>query len=490
MSWLFLSSGLFLGWSLGANNAGNIFGPAVGTRMLKFRTAALIASVFVIIGAVISGAGAAHTYSQLGAINALAGSFTAALAAALTVLWMTKLGLPVSTTQAIVGAIVGWDIFTGNLIDKPTLFKILSTWVASPILAGIFAFFFYIVLKHYMNHVKIHILDMDLYTRIGLVLVAAFGAYSLGANNIGNVMGVFVSSNPFKPLNLILFRLNDTQVLFLSGGVFIAIGIYTYSLKVIRTVGKDIFKLSPMAALIVLFAEALVLFIFASERLERLLLSLGLPTIPLVPVSSSQAVVGGVVGVALAKKGWRMINYKLLLRIVWGWVATPLSSGLLTFFSLFIMQNVFLQPVHFPHPYVVSQEVITKLETMGIEDPGLYQLEGKVFKRPAKMKRVLEQRTFLDESGILKVIEYSRVDSILIDTTRLYSLIGNADFTPCQIKTLEKLAGKLFVYKWQLVDTLEKMCKDWRPNGDALHDKDLEDKIRLIVSKFSLIERD
>ena len=490
MTWIFLSSGLFLGWSLGANDAANIFGTAVGTRMIKFRTAALIASIFVILGAVISGAGAAHTYSKLGAINAIAGSFTAALAAALTVLWMTKLGLPVSTTQAIVGAIVGWDLFTGNLIDKPTLMKILSTWVASPVLTGIFAFIFYLFLKQYLNHVKIHILDMDLYTRLGLIVIGAFGAYSLGANNIGNVMGVFVNSNPFSGIDLGFLRLNSTQVLFLIGSIFIAVGIYTYSLRVMQTVGNDIFKLSPLAALIVVLSESIVLFIFASQRLEKLLLSLGLPTIPLVPVSSSQAVVGGVVGVALAKKGWRMINYKLLLRIVWGWVATPLSSGLLTFFSLFIMQNVFLQPVHFPHPYVVSQEVITKLETMGIEDPGLYQLEGKVFKRPAKMKRVLEQRTFLDESGILKVIEYSRVDSILIDTTRLYSLIGNADFTPCQIKTLEKLAGKLFIYKWQLVDTLEKMCKDWRPNGDALHDKDLEDKIRLIVSKFSLIERD
>ena len=50
--WIFLSSGLFLGWSLGANDASNIFGTAVGTKMIKFRTAALISSVFVIIGAV------------------------------------------------------------------------------------------------------------------------------------------------------------------------------------------------------------------------------------------------------------------------------------------------------------------------------------------------------------------------------------------------------------------------------------------------------
>jgi PiT family inorganic phosphate transporter len=81
----YLSSGLFLGWSLGANDAANIFGTAVGTRMVRFATAALIASVFVILGAVISGAGASHTLGKLGAINTLPGAFMAALAAALSV---------------------------------------------------------------------------------------------------------------------------------------------------------------------------------------------------------------------------------------------------------------------------------------------------------------------------------------------------------------------------------------------------------------------
>jgi PiT family inorganic phosphate transporter len=61
----FLSSGLFLGWSLGANDAANIFGTAVGTKMIRFRTAAIICSIFIILGAVISGAGASHTLIEL-----------------------------------------------------------------------------------------------------------------------------------------------------------------------------------------------------------------------------------------------------------------------------------------------------------------------------------------------------------------------------------------------------------------------------------------
>ncbi len=341
MIWFFLLSGIFLGWSLGANDAANIFGTAVGTRMIKFRTAALIASVFVILGAVISGAGAAHTLGKLGAVNAIAGSFTVALAAATTVAWMTKFGLPVSTTQAIVGAIIGWNLFTGSPTDFNSLTKIVSTWVICPVLTAVFAYALYKISALWLIKLDTHILRQDAYTRLSLILIGTFGSYSLGANNIANVMGVFVPAHPFGDLNFgNLFTLSGTQVLFLIGGLAIATGIFTYSKRVMLTVGNEIFKLSPIAALIVVLAESLVLFIFASKSLEHFLISHGLPPIPLVPVSSSQAVVGGVVGIALAKKG-RGINFGVLGKIASGWISTPLAAAVLSFVSLFFVQNVF-----------------------------------------------------------------------------------------------------------------------------------------------------
>ncbi|MCK5913764.1 MAG: inorganic phosphate transporter, partial [Desulfuromusa sp.] len=81
----FLSSGMFLGWSLGANDASNVFGTAVGSRMLRFRTAAIMCCIFVILGAVFSGAGATHTLGKLGAVNAVAGAFVVAFSAAISV---------------------------------------------------------------------------------------------------------------------------------------------------------------------------------------------------------------------------------------------------------------------------------------------------------------------------------------------------------------------------------------------------------------------
>src|SRR5512140_1583657 len=135
----FLTSGLFLGWSLGANDASNVFGSAVGSKMVSFRKAAIIASIFVILGAVLQGSGAAHTLGKLGGINAVGGSFTLALAAAITIYVMTKFSLPVSSTQAIVGAIIGWNFFTGNSTHGAVLSKILLTWITGPVLGALFA---------------------------------------------------------------------------------------------------------------------------------------------------------------------------------------------------------------------------------------------------------------------------------------------------------------------------------------------------------------
>ena len=108
-------------------------------KWFKWRTAAIICSVFVILGAVISGAGASHTLGKLGAITALPGAFMTALSAAVAVYTMTKSGLPVSTSQAIVGAIIGWNLFSGNPTDIATLTKILSTWVICPVLSAVIA---------------------------------------------------------------------------------------------------------------------------------------------------------------------------------------------------------------------------------------------------------------------------------------------------------------------------------------------------------------
>lgn len=341
---IYLSSGLFLGWSLGANDAANIFGTAVGSRMVKFSTAALIMTIFVILGSVFSGAGASNTLGALGQVGTLPAAFVVAFSAAITVSWMTKLSLPVSTSHSIVGGIIGWNLYSGFTTDFAVLREIVGAWIFSPILSSFFAIILYFIFKKYLNHAKIHLLHIDFYTRVGLLIAGAFGAYSLGANNIANVMGVFTGIMEIPDFNFGIITFSGAQQLFLLGGIAISVGVITYSKRVMLTVGSDIMDISPIGAFIVVLASSTTLFVFASAALKDFLIMLGLPSLPLVPVSSSQAVVGAVLGLGLAKGG-RNINFKLLGKIGVGWIITPITAAIISFILLFFMQNVFIRTV-------------------------------------------------------------------------------------------------------------------------------------------------
>jgi PiT family inorganic phosphate transporter len=229
--------------------------------------------------------------------------------------------------------------------DYNSLVKIVSTWVLCPLLSAAFAILFYLFSRKFVDHLRISIIRMDAYTRFGLMVVGAFGAYSLGANNIANVMGVFVPISPFDTAEFFSISLTSAQQLFFLGGLAISVGIITYSKRVMQTVGNDLFKLSPIAALVVVLASSTVLFLFASESLQIWLTTRGLPSLPLVPVSSSQAVVGAVLGIGLAKGG-RNIKYGVLGKISVGWVTTPLASGAAGYVLLWIVHNILDMPVY------------------------------------------------------------------------------------------------------------------------------------------------
>jgi inorganic phosphate transporter, PiT family len=263
---IFLSSGLFMGWSLGANDAANIFGTAVGTKMVKFTTAAIISSVFIVLGAVLSGYGTTDTLGALGEIKALPGAFIVAFASAATIMWMTKTGLPVSTSQAIVGSILGWNIFSGMTTDYSVLYRIAGAWLFTPVLAAIFSVMFYFLFKYILENVKIHMFHLDWIIKLCLLLAGAFGSYSLGMNNIANVVGVFTASAPFIDIRIgDLFVFTSTQQLLFLGGISIALGVITFSKKVMMTVGSSIYKLSPVTAPDRCFIKLTGFVLFASE---------------------------------------------------------------------------------------------------------------------------------------------------------------------------------------------------------------------------------
>ena len=467
---LFLTSGLFLGWSLGANDAANVFGTAVGTGMVRFVTAAMVCSVFVLLGAVISGAGAAHTLGKLGSVNALAGSFAAAFSAALTVYWMTKAGLPVSTSQAIVGAIIGWNWFSGSITDSGALIKILSTWVACPLLAAFIAVPLYHLTGKFIKRAKFHLLRLDAYTRAALILAGAFGSYSLGANNIANVMGVFVPVSPFTDFNLGgLYTFSSIQQLFLLGAVAIGVGVFTYSKRVMLTVGTDLLPLSPVAAWVVVISHSIVLFLFASEGLEHLLASAGLPTIPLVPVSSSQAVVGAVVGIGLFKGG-RNIQWRVLATIGGGWITTPIIAACVSFLSLFVLQNVFDQQVFRAVHFELTPPVMERLVVRGVAVEDMAELKDADFASATQMLDAVREVTPLGGDQQDHLLASAEVFHTSFDAARLAAMKMDS-LSEGQIRAINALAGQSFRHKWQVADKLAQADPDWHLHTETAVNK-------------------
>ncbi len=484
---IFLSSGLFLGWSLGANDAANVFGTAVGSRMVRFTTAAIICGIFVVLGAFVSGAGAAQTLGKLGAVNAIGGSFMAALAAGLTVYWMTKLGLPVSTSQAIIGSIIGWNLFSDSYTDISSLLKILSTWIICPLLSAVIAAILFTLSKFFVRKMGVGLIRFDGYTRVALILAGAFGAYSLGANNIANVMGVFVPVAPFPDMQFGQgFSISSAQQLFLVGGLAIAVGVFTYSKRVMMTVGSELMRLTPLAAWVAVMSHSIVLFLFASERLEQLLANMSLPTIPLVPVSSSQAVVGAVIGIGMLQGG-REIQWPRVYSIVKGWVITPGISCLLCFVGLYFLQNVFQQTVQRDSTYLLSASVIEKFQKEGIETSGLQELTGTVFRSSAEVVRSVEEKVMLNSTQGLKVVEYSLQKNMVVTAEKIAEMDKNG-LSSAQLDALSNLEGQTYNFPWQLGDALAEISTEWVVRGgglkNKLHDRKIKQKLTYLYRIF------
>jgi len=187
-----LLGGIFLGWSLGANDASNVFGSAVASRMLKFWTAAVLASVFVLLGALLQGKAGIETLKDLTQLS-LEQAVISSIAAAITVSIMTILGLPVSTSQAVVGAILGVG-FLNRQTNLAGLGKVVACWFATPVGAVIVAVIVYRGLAFFYNRLRINLFQSDILLRTSLIAAGSYGAYSLGCKQRSQCVCCFCRS--------------------------------------------------------------------------------------------------------------------------------------------------------------------------------------------------------------------------------------------------------------------------------------------------------
>ena len=158
----------YMAWNIGANDVANAMGTSVGSRALTLKQAVIIAAIFEFAGAFFAGDAVTKTvrkgiltvpFNDAGVVadtilsQDIALGFIAAMMAAAT--WLTiatRLGLPVSTTHSIIGGIIGIGLILEvkhetTLIDWEVVQKVVMSWVASPLMGGLLAFFSYLIIK-------------------------------------------------------------------------------------------------------------------------------------------------------------------------------------------------------------------------------------------------------------------------------------------------------------------------------------------------------
>jgi PiT family inorganic phosphate transporter len=338
----------------------------------------------------------------------------------------------------------------------------------------------------------VHLLTLDRRVRVGLIVAGVLGAFSLGANNIGNVMGVFISSSPFTDFHLgDVFTVTSVQQLFFLGAIAIGVGVFTYSKRVMMTVGRGILPLTPVGAFVSVISHSVVLFLFSSVTLQQFLIGRGLPPIPLIPVSSSQAIVGAVIGIALLKgtRGLGRVQWGRVGGIVAGWVATPVVAGVICFFSLFVMQNVFDQSVYAPVEYQLTRGELQRLARLGLPAGELAPLRGRRIASGTQFVYELGKYAALDASQVQLALSTAEIVRIEIDAQRLERPeLGTLG--PERGRALRELAGRSFDRRWKLEEALARRSEAWRSReATPLNQLYNEERLQHLATVFEVFHR-
>ena len=389
-----------MAWNIGANDVANSMAPAVGAKAITIRQAIFLAGILNILGATFIGSHVTNTIRK-GIVStdimtdphiALIGALSALLAAALWVSFATWKSLPVSTTHSIVGAMVGFGIMAGgfSVINFGKLFAVVLSWIISPVFSIIIAYllfkfivlvvlsrkdtfswalklspvfigmtFFVVVLSFLfktplgkrlalgnLSALAVAALLAVVFGFLGMYLLryfvkdieagaeaifrriqigtACYLALAQGANDVANAIG---------PLAVIYFLVKTGSVgakvpvpgfLLFFGGIGIACGIGMAGHRVMDTIGTKITTLSNTRGFSVEFAAATTVLVASKMGL---------------PVSTTHAAVGGVLGVGLAR-GVEAVNFGIIYRIVLYWILTVPAAALTSMIIFKILQII------------------------------------------------------------------------------------------------------------------------------------------------------
>lgn len=327
-------SAFYMAWNIGANDAANSMATSYGSRALNLRQIIILAAILEFIGATLFGKNVVKTIAKgivpietLDPHLVIYGAVAALLSAGLWITIATYLHLPVSTTHSIVGAMLGFGIaavsqnhLSLNAIKWDELFKIMLSWLISPITGAILAFFIFSLIRLILFR-KFHYERVEKVFRYLQIFTACYVAFAHGSNDVANAV---------SPLAIIFGHsaggyYEIPREILAFGGIGIAIGIATWGYRVIKMVGDRITQLTYTRGFSAEFATATTVLTASAIGM---------------PISTTHTLVGSVIGVGLAG-GLAGVNLDVIKKIIFSWILTlPISMlfsiGIYTILVVFV----------------------------------------------------------------------------------------------------------------------------------------------------------
>jgi PiT family inorganic phosphate transporter len=312
-----LLMGAAVGWSIGANDAANSLGAAVGSKVLTLRQAIILIVIFGFLGAFLQGGHVTKTIgngivplNHLGKNISLYVALVASFAACAWVIMATYWKMPISTSHSIVGAVAGAGLAVHAPVKWLMIRDIFICWIFTPLGAVVLGYLFFRLLQNSLYRIIPRKYLKPVITTL-IILSGCYVAFTWGANDVANAVGVISGSGVLTVNMSIVF-----------GGLAIVVGITTWGYKVIETIGSEITRLLPIMALSAQLASAVNVHIY---------------TLLGIPVSTSHSIVGAIVGVGMVR-GIRVLNFRIMKDMILCWLATPFISGLISYITLTVIQ--------------------------------------------------------------------------------------------------------------------------------------------------------
>jgi PiT family inorganic phosphate transporter len=307
--------------NIGGNDAANPTSPAVGAGVLTIRKALLLFAAFTVLGAGLQGFMVMKTIGKgitpeidiLGAISII-------IAANIWILVATLRGMAISTTHAVISGVIGYGIlkFTIYGINAAVLGTIVTRWIVSPLCSLALAFIIYRWLVSYLSKFRGDPKKMERYLKYILIASLCFGAYSFGSNDVANATGVYIT------IASKLGNIPDFASMFylaIFAGIGIIVGGFLIGSKVISTLAYKVTRFDLNSGLSASLSNALVVYLFTT--IPYLIFGYGLP------ISTSYAAVGAIIGAGLAQRA-RGVSKGVTLKLISFWIITIPASAILT----------------------------------------------------------------------------------------------------------------------------------------------------------------